>query len=163
MKQIVMTGRDTYHRVDKEDAEMVYRSSCPSPVLVSFWYKHLSKYGAGREIYVEGVTELLEGRELWDSRTYEIVSFSRGIQKRDFIRSNKVYGSWIRNGKEVFSTNGIVGLAGKFKTMHRVPVTYEGSFYSVSSGDAEALVLGYVEFSKIDKISINEETEYLKL
>ena len=127
-----------------------------------FWYRHLKNAGSDAPCMF---AELFETKELWDRRTYNIISLSSSSAKWDFIRKNRVKSEWVKGGVTQSSgQRSILQRAMKFKYMDSVPVLWRGRFYGVSPGDAEAVLLKYQGMEETDKTELSEEPfEYLKL
>lgn len=158
MKQIIMTGENTYRVVEFSEIEGLFNKYTPARNQ-SFWCKQFMKGNTKKEF-----AEMFEPKELWDRRTYEIISLSAGRDKREFVRRNKIQSVWVRGGAPVTGGFTVLGRARQFKYMDSVPVMWEGKFYAVSSGDAEALLLKYQCMEMTEKTELSSEPfEYLKL
>lgn len=165
MKQIIMTDENEFILATWSVAHSGFESDSRVKL---FWKWHLQEHGDTR--YTVGLNELFLGTPYgvnttsaeWAKRTYEVISLStRG--GRESVSRQLNTGKWYI-GSNPTKSHMLLNHAREFKYMGAVFVKWGKKFYAIQSGDAEALVLGYMSFGEIEKKEVNYKPyKYLKL
>lgn len=146
-----MTSKDGYVIADRD--EVVRAGSCNTGYK-KFWLKFYRENGTG------GCTEPITDKELWDNRTYADITFYTPFTRIDMAKRFKRM-KWV--DERPHGSKSPMGIARLFLGMEGVHIEKDGVMYKVSSGDAEALMMGYMTFDEMDKEVSKAKYNYLKI
>ena len=140
MKQIVMTGKGSYVITDRD---YLLAASEYGKGGIQFWMKVMREHNG------KSLTDPITDKELWDNRTHGDIAFPTQYVRIDMTR---------RHARRVSFVSGHGGKQPALLSAIRSYIPLECSHfkkgkitYRVSTGDAEAFMLGYISFDDMEK------------